>query len=533
LEKKVENMEQPGPWVKKVYLELPVPRLGNNQADVDRLVRGVSSLFPLSRIHVPYAKWNSISRSLRESNFKVTVALTFKESLDVEVTAVETGNTEDRLYALAVDIGTTTVVLQFIDLRSGRLLEEVSVENPQIQHGADVLTRIQFAAEEGGLARLQNLVRDCINHNLARLCRRHGVEPEWIHAAAIAGNTIMTHFLLGLNPYYIRREPYIPVINRPGMIRASELGLNLNPCAYVFVFPNIGSYFGGDLISGILSSGIYNNKETSLLVDIGTNAEVVLGNTDWLLACAGAAGPALEGGVVQMGMRAGDGAIDHMRINPQTLEPEYSVMGEGRPRGLCGSAIIDLTAELFMRGIIDMRGTFRPERGAHLKETDEGLSYVVVPGNQTAHGRDITVSQVDIDILLRSKAAMYTILKTVIAEVGVTFEDIDRFYMAGTFGTYIQPCNAVILGMVPDIPMEKFVALGNSSVRGAYLMLINEGLRKDIETICERLTYLELNVNQLFMNLFSAARFIPHTDRNLFPSVKTDLESSEIIVDLA
>jgi uncharacterized 2Fe-2S/4Fe-4S cluster protein (DUF4445 family) len=525
LEKKLEKEGQPKPWVKKVYLELPAPRLGNNQADVDRLMRGLSSLFPHCRLHAPYAQWNSISRTLRRSDFKVTVTLTFKESQEAEIAGVEAGDARDRLYALAVDLGTTTVVLQLIDLSTGRLLEEISVENPQVQYGGDVLTRIQFAAEEGGLILLQSLVRDCINHNLAHLCRRRGVEPDWIHAAAIAGNTIMTHLFLGLDPYYIRREPYIPVINRPGMIRARELGLNLNPWAYVFVFPNIGSYFGGDLISGILSSGIYKNKETSLLVDIGTNAEVVLGNRDWLLACAGAAGPALEGGVVQMGMRAGDGAIDHLRINPETLVPEYSVLGEGRPRGLCGSAIIDLAAELFLRGIIDMRGAFRPERGVPLKETEEGLSYVVVPGNQTAHGRDIEISQVDIDILLRSKAAMYTILKTLTDEVGVTFEDIGRFYMAGTFGTYIQPRNAVILGMVPDMPLERFVPLGNSSIRGAYLVLTDEGLRKDIETICERLTYLELNVNQLFMNLFSAARFIPHTDRNLFPSVKPDLES--------
>ncbi len=520
-----KTTEKLRPWVRKCFLELARPRLGDNLADVDRLVRALSRIFPSRRVSIPYRLWNDVPRMLRDADFAVTAALTLSAA-SAEVVALEPGNTENELCGLAVDLGTTTLEFNLLDLVTGEVLAQSSVANPQALHGADVLTRIQFAAQPGGLETLQRLVIDCFNRAVGLMCGEAGVDRRSVLGAAVAGNTTMTHLFLGLDPYYIRREPYIPVINRPGFVPARDLSLDLGPGAEVFVFPSVGSYFGGDLVAGILSSGMYLSRDVCLLVDIGTNAEVVLGNRDWLLACAGAAGPALEGGVARMGMQAGFGVIDHVAIAPGDLAVRYSTIGQGKPLGMCGSALIDLTAELFERGIIDMQGKFRPERGARLLETDDGPAFVVAEVHETAHGQPITLSQVDLDVLLRSKAAMYTILQTIVAEVGIDFTDVSRFYVAGTFGSYIDPRKAVVLGMVPDLPPPAFVPLGNSSVAGAREVLLNRSLLEDVGVIAGKLTYMELNVNQLFMNLFSAARFIPHTERSLFPSVATDAEKA-------
>ena len=513
----------PDPWVVKVYVELSPPRLGDNLADVERLLRGVGERFPGKRIHAPHRLSNSVSRTLRDAQFKVTAILS-DLGRGLELTDIEPGDTTDVLLGLAVDLGTTSIVFYLTDLRSGEVLAEASAANPQIEHGADVLSRIHFAGQQGGLERLQGMVAECFNVHAERMCGENGASPRSIYAVSVAGNTTMTHLFLGLDPFHIRREPYIPVRNRPGFIAARELGIAVNPGACVYVFPNVGSYFGGDLVAGILYSGMHKETDVSILVDVGTNAEVVLGNRDWLLACAGAAGPALEGGVAQMGTQAGDGVIDHIRIDPGSLKTTYTVIGGGKPRGMCGSALIDLTSELFLRGVIDIQGKFRPEGPVPLKETEDGPAFVVAPREESALESDITLSQVDLDILLRSKAAMYTILQTITSEVGIGFSDLHRFYVAGTFGAYIDPKKAVNLGMVPDLPLDKYTALGNSSGKGACMLLKDHRLLDEVESICEKLTYLELNVNQMFMNLFSAARFIPHTDRCLFPSVKTDRE---------
>jgi len=331
----------------------------------------------------------------------------------------------------------------------------------------------------------------------------------------------MTHLFLGLDPYWICREPYIPVINRPDIVKSSELGLAINPGAPVLVFPNVGSYFGGDLIAGILSSGMTHQSDTSILVDVGTNAEVVIGNHDWLMACAGAAGPALEGGVANMGMMAGPGVIDKVVIDPVTCEFRIRTIGGMPPIGICGSGLIDLAAQLFLAGMIDVRGKFVVGKcGDHLIEMGGITHLVMVPPGDSGTGRSLTLSQTDIDGLIRSKAAMYTILTTIANTLNISLKEIKRFYVAGTFGSYIDPQSAITLGMIPDLPIETYVTLGNTSIKGASMALVSTRDREEIFRIRDQITYLELNVNQEFMNLFSAARFIPHTDRSLFPSVK-------------
>ena len=435
-----------------------------------------------------------------------------------------------KIYGIALDLGSTTLVLQLINLINGSILDEVSFHNPQIRIGSDILTRIHYATGKGGLAELQEMVIQQINHAIDQITEKQAIKKEWIVAMSVAGNTTMTHFFLGLDPYGICREPYIPVANRPDLIPAAELGLDVNLAAPILIFPNVGSYFGGDLIAGILSSGITHQEEICFLVDVGTNAEVVIGNKDWLMACAGAAGPALEGGVADMGMMAGPDVIDKVKIDPGTGEFQISTIQGGiernsdqprKPVGICGSGLIDLAAQLFLAGMIDLRGKFEPEEcGNRLIDLDGIKHLIVVPAEESGTGEPLTLSQPDLDGLVRSKAAMYTILTTIANTVNIPLNEIGRFYVAGTFGSYIDPISAITIGMIPDLPLDVYTSLGNTSLKGAAMALLNKEERDEIYRIRDQITYLELNVNQEFMNLFSAAKFIPHTDRSLFPSVR-------------
>jgi len=336
----------------------------------------------------------------------------------------------------------------------------------------------------------------------------------------VAGNTTMTHLFMGLNPRWIIREPYIPVTNKPGVLKAAELGIQVNAGARVFIFPNVGSYFGGDLIAGIFFAGLHKLSDAAILVDVGTNAEVVVGNENWLIACAGAAGPALEGGMTEMGMLAGPGVVDRIAIDPDTHEFDLHTIDGGSPKGICGSGIIDLAAALFLSKMIDIRGKFVPAVcGKHLKQIDGLAHLVIVPADKSATGSELTISQADLDSLIRSKAAMYTILETITTSVGITLKDLSSFFVGGTFGSFINPRAAIAIGMLPDLPLGSYKPLGNSSLEGAALALTSVDFLKEIDRIRDRITYLELNVNQEFMNRFSAAKFLPHTDSSLFPSI--------------
>jgi uncharacterized 2Fe-2S/4Fe-4S cluster protein (DUF4445 family) len=316
------------------------------------------------------------------------------------------------------------------------------------------------------------------------------------------------------------REPYIPMVNAPDPFPAAELGLELHPAAPVWLMPGVGSYFGGDLIAGIIASGLDEQEETSMLIDVGTNAEVVVGNREWLIACAGAAGPALEGGVASMGMRAGPGAIEHVEIDAETGDLRFTTIGGAKPKGICGSGMIDLVAGLYLARIIDRRGKFRAMApGGRLVETPEGSAYVLVPAAAAADGRPVLLTQVDLDALMRSKAAMFAILTTLLNQVGLGFEELHRIHVAGAFGRHIAPRQAITLGMLPDLPLATYQAIGNSSLAGAELILLDRKAGQRCLAVVRRITYVELNVNQEFMIRFSGSRFIPHTDPGLFPSV--------------
>jgi uncharacterized 2Fe-2S/4Fe-4S cluster protein (DUF4445 family) len=501
-------------------ISLTPPSLGNNTADADRLVQALKAELQTDAIGIDLTLLRRLPDLMRTADYQID-CLVFQERRGWTLLDICPRGETSTAAGLAVDLGTTRVVLRLIDLSSGQIQAEAAFDNPQAGIGPDILARIHHADTESGLDALQESIITGLNQKALDLCRQVTRLPEDVVVLVLAGNTAMSHLFLGLPPRWMVREPYIPVVNTPAIFPARNLGLAINPAARVLVFPNIGSYFGGDLIAGILYSGLSENTGTSMLVDVGTNAEVVIGNDQWLMACAGAAGPALEGGVTRMGMNAAPGVIDRVRIDPVTREFAFSTIENQPPRGICGSGLLDLAASLYLGGMIDIRGKFIADTcGERLKERDDIPYLVVVPRETSATGDDLTLSQVDLDSLVRSKAAMYTILETITESVGVGFDQLETFFVAGTFGAFIDPRTAITIGMVPDLPLEKYQALGNSSLEGASMMLTGRGDLAEVDRIRDRITYLELNVNQAFMNRFSAARFIPHTNRDLFPSVK-------------
>jgi uncharacterized 2Fe-2S/4Fe-4S cluster protein (DUF4445 family) len=360
-----------------------------------------------------------------------------------------------------------------------------------------------------------------LNESAAELARAAGLRASDLCAAAVAGNPAMTHILLGVDPYHLCREPYVPVFNLPLELRAKDVGLSIVPEALVYVFPNLGSYFGGDVVAGILASGMHEREKPSILVDVGTNAEIVLGNRDWLVACAGAAGPALESGGAKAGMRAVGGAITNVRIDRQTLEPVYEVIGGGPPRGVCGSGLIELVAELYLSGALDSKGRIAQKIDSpRILMSGDARAYALALASRGESAGDIMIDEHDILNLLRAKGAMYTALTLITKRLGVDFHELESFYVAGSFGEHIDPRSAVTIGMLPDIPLERYRVLGNSAGLGACLLLISSGLRRMVEDIHRKAVYIQLTTDNEFMSGLSAALFIPHTDKNLFPSVK-------------
>ena len=507
--------------IRLVRPEIAPPDLKDNTADTDRVIKALKKHLEIDLLHVDLSLIRELPYKLRDNNYKICACI-FQASNISKLIDVYPEQARD-IYGIAIDLGSSTIVMRLIRLTDLKNIDEVTFRNPQTEIGADILTRIHYASKPEGLKQLQDMLINEINNHIQELCNKHNISLDKIVGISVAGNTSMTHLFLGLTPHWICREPYIPVINKFELpLKASDIGLKVNQRAILIVFPNVGSYFGGDLIAGILASGMARQREEiCMLVDVGTNAEVVLGNGDWLIACAGAAGPALEGGVADIGMMAGPGVIDRVRIDPETLKIEYHTIDNLPPVGICGSGLIDLVAQMFIAGLIDIRGKFVPERcGNRLVEKDEIMYFIVVPAQESGIGEDLTLSQPDIDSLIRSKAAMYTILTTIINTVNLSFNDIGKFYIAGTFGSYIDPKSAITIGMIPDLPLDTYVALGNTSIKGASLVFESKDYYEEMLRIRDMITYIELNVNQEFMQLFSAAKFIPHTDRSLFPSVR-------------
>ncbi len=532
------------PLVHCLDIKAVPPSLGDNTADLDRLKKTVSAALVEAGANtlpllIPLDRMPELAASFRTYEYQGIVIVNMLPAF-IEIVDFLPRRPQI-LPAVAIDLGTTHLEATLLNLFNGEQVAWAHTENSQIRYGDDILSRIHFADQServesaettasSGLEMLHNSIIATINDLLSELARQAKISRSSIRALCVSGNTTMVHFLLKLSPHNICREPYIPLVNAPDPCRAAELGIAVHETVPLWILPSIGSYFGGDLISGILTCGLDQAEKTSMLIDVGTNAEVILGNRDWLIACAGAAGPALEGGVASMGMRAGPGAIDRVRLDTVSWQLKYRTIDNLPPAGICGSGLIDLVAELFLGRIIDIRGKFRTavkntssEHAAflsrHLRMENGETHFIVASAEESAGGRAVTLSQIDLDAMMRSKAAMYAILTTLTAQVNVKFADIETIFIAGAFGKHIDPGQAIILGMLPDLPLTTYKPVGNSSLRGAELILMDDGARSRSMEIPGRITYIELNVNQEFMIRFSGSRFIPHTDPRLFPSV--------------
>jgi len=495
------------PMSQKRYIELEQPSLLNNQADVDRLVGVLENWYP--NLSVPLLLMNKIGEILRKADWQVTVTVArFDRSW--QLVDIEPGDVERRHLGLAVDIGTTTVVGYLVDMVTGQVLDMAADFNGQVTYGADILTRIYLAGTAEGRVQLQQAVVGTLNSIIERLALKQGIDGQSISAITVGANSTMVHLLLGLDPSRICMAPYIPVVNLPGYISASAIGLAINPCAPLYCLPSVGSYVGGDIVAGILASGLHKKPELALFVDIGTNGEMVLGNNEWLVACSGAAGPALEGGVAQNGMRAEPGAVYQVRIDPNTRGVAYRTISEHKAVGICGSGLVDCLAELLLTGIIDRAGKFR----------DGNNNFVVVPAAASATEKDIAFTQIDINNILRTKGAVNAALEVLLEGVGCQMADISMFYAAGAFGQYLDLESAITIGLYPDLPRERMIRLGNSSGEGARLVLLSEESRQEAEQIARNITYFELNANEVFMNKFVGSKFLPHTNLDYYPTVK-------------
>ena len=502
-------------------LTLSEPTLDDTMPDNERLLRAVEAATGVdeSRIILPYSVLRDLSRVLRDSAFAVKCVIS-RDQDRVLIRDVLPQDSAAPLAGFALDLGTTSLAGVLVDLETGKILAKASGGNGQIRYGADVINRIIESGKEGGRRRLQDaVVKESIIPMLSSMYRASGIDPRRVYRMVLAGNTTMNHLLLGLHADPIRMEPFVPSFFRAGDLYARDIGLKLNPMAELIVAPNIGSYVGGDITAGALVSMIWNSPEMSLFIDLGTNGELVFGNSEFLMSCACSAGPAFEGGDISCGMRATDGAIEACTIDKDTMEPAMTVVGDVPPAGICGSGIIDIIAELFRCGIIDGKGKIVRE-GPRILRDEHGMgSYVLAWQKDTGGVKDVVLNEVDIDNFIRAKGAIFSATTTMLTSLGFDPSVIERVYVAGGIGSGINMRNAVTIGMFPDIPLEYFHYIGNSSQTGAFAMLLSSEAREKVEELGRSMTYLELSNEPGYMDAFVAACFLPHTDAALFPSV--------------
>lgn len=522
----IEVLKTSGLKIQKVFsllpLKLSAPSIDDNISDGERIIRDIKRVIGTDDIKIPYSIYKNLPGTIRKSDYDLTFTLRKHED-NYELLKVDNCNNTN-MYGLCVDIGTTTVAACLVDLSTDKIKSSANSGNLQMQYGGDVISRIIYSTKPEGLEKLNEcIVNGTINQLIERMLRELNITKDDIICSVFAGNTTMTHFFLGVDAQNIRLEPYIPAFRNAPEIRAKEIGLKINPEAPVFLLPNVASYVGGDIVSGVLAAGFWNDKPNTLFLDLGTNGEIVFGNEEWMLTCACSAGPAFEGGEISCGMRASIGAIDQVKIDKRTFEPKINVIANTKPKGICGSGIIDLIAEMFVSGIIDGKGKIikhSKTKRIRLNPNMDCYEYVLVWGKHTADGRDITINEIDIDNFLRAKGAVYSAVRTLLKSVCMDAGDIDRVIIAGGIGQNLDIKNSIIIGMLPDIDPAKFEFIGNSSLAGAYACLISDEARAKAREIAESMTYIELSADPHYMEEFVGACFLPHTDINLFPSTK-------------
>ncbi len=508
------------PVFRKAVVKLPEPALDDPSSDLTRLYTALARQEGSRNFQMGLELLRDVPRIVREGGWQVTVSCVDARGM-TEVVDIMPGRDETQVYGLAVDIGTTTCVVHLVDLATGETLDVRGAYNRQSEFGDDVISRIIYADEtESGLARLQEAVVGTLNTLVKEAAARVGMRVDDIKVAVMAGNTTMTHLVLGIPPTYIRLEPYTPAATSMPPVKAHEIGLYISPEAWVFCLPGVASYVGGDITSGVVATGAGGSDDVVLFVDIGTNGEMVLGNKDWLLACACSAGPAFEGVGIRHGMRAMRGAIEHVDVDPSCDLVSYRTVGAARPAGICGSGFIDCLASMRRAGIISRNGSFDTGyEGRRMRMGDDGPEFVLAFAGETATGEDIYISEPDVKNLIRSKAAVYAGIQSMLRMVDQDLSDIRQILIAGGFGSYLNIRKAIEIGLLPDLPEQVYRYVGNTSVEGAKMCLLRREARREVELVARRMTYLELSAGNTFMEEFVSALFLPHTDLSLFPSV--------------
>ena len=547
--------------IRSFFLEIEPPSLADNTTDFERLKRELARQHGIRGLVAELPTTKKLARTLRGADWRVTAVLDMGTWVSPDgpprLVDLRPGDRTASSWAVAVDIGTTSNVVYLVDLLTSQVVDTAAEYNGQISCGEDVISRIIYATkQEGGLAHLQRLVLQTINGLIDELVERKGIDAAEIDKMTVAGNTTMIHLFLGLWPESIRLEPYVPTITHPLPVKAYELGLHINPEATVDCLPGVGAYVGADITAGVLSSRMYQTEQLTLFIDVGTNGEIVLGNFDWLLSCACSAGPAFEGSGVHSGMRATIGAIEEVWINTQTYEPTIRVIGDVPPRGICGSGMISLLAEMFITGVIDKGGKINqsldtprvrigehgpeyvvawadapplsPQKPALSKACPEPCRRVEGLGGVKGGREDVVITEVDVANLLRAKAAIYAGFSVLTRSVGLELAEVEQVLIGGAFGQYINVEKAIQIGLLPDMPWERFKYLGNTSALGAYTALLCPDMRQEVMDIASRMTYLELSADNTFMDEFTKALFLPHTDLASFPSVIRLLEAGEL-----
>ena len=504
---------------RSVVVEMDEPTLDDTMPDNERLTWAIQSALGVANVKIPFCVMTKLASTLRLFHFKVCV----KGELQGDTfTCMEVCDPADTaIVGCAIDIGTTTVTMVLTDLETGKLLAKGSSGNGQIRYGADVINRIIEQGRTGGKKKLQDaIVKETLNPIIANLCKTAGISARSILRMCVAANTTMNHLFVGVDAEPVRMEPYIPSFFAWEGMLAGDLKLPANPLAPVIIAPNIGSYVGGDITAGTLAAGLWDKDEMSLFIDLGTNGELVFGNRDFMMSCACSAGPAFEGGDISCGMRATDGAIEACEIDKDTMEPTLTIVGDKgqKPVGICGSGIIDIISELFRCSIINARGLFDRE-GERVKRDAHGMGrYVLATAEESETGREIAINEVDIDNFIRAKGAIFSAIDTLLNSVDMTPECIDKVYVAGGIGSGINMKNSVNIGMLPDVDLDKYQYIGNSSLTGAYAMVMSDEANAKCTELGANMTYLELSTYPGYMDSFVAACFLPHTNSSLFPN---------------
>lgn len=499
------------PLATKLYLKLPKPSMDDSISDLERLYREIRKVKNIQIMQTGLANIRHLGNLLRSSDFKVTVMLGNRNDT-TEIVLIEPGNAAKNNFGIAFDIGTTTISGQLVDLNTKRVIGTKATFNQQATFGSDIISRIIFAQKEEGLERLHHAVIDGMNEMIRELIKENNIDLNDLTCCVCAGNTTMIHLLLRVDPAYIRRQPYVPTANFVPVIRAQEAGIKINPRGLLGCVPGISSYVGGDLTAGVLACGIDSENDLCLLIDVGTNGEIVLGSREWMVSCAASAGPAFEGSGVSCGMRAAKGAIQRVKINKNDNSVNLTTIGEAEPKGICGSGYIDLIAQMLKAGIIDKSGRINNMTNPRIRNGELAKEFVLI--------NDISISEADIDNLKRSKGAIFSAASILVKHMGLSFNDVKKIFIAGGFGNYLDIENAITIGLLPDLPRERFKFVGNSSLIGAREIILSSDAIHKAEEIAKKITYFELSLDAGYMDEYMAALFFPHTDLGRFPSVK-------------